>query len=286
MQPLDAANGLEANIEIILQRRRMRQQGQESSHSVAGSAGGSSLSSLQNSVASLASSIQDFSRSHAGARLPGSEQSFGRKRHSDSPKLAHLHRQAKEPHSGSAAAWSAGPSTAAAVARDSPGTASGPQAKPNRPAVQNTSTVLNSSHVFDLGLTTLNSACQLLLRGSSAFCQLKPGGTRQSSTPIQTIEIDALEPVFIFLGRGATALCAFWKGPDGEPSAEEAFVIQLCQLTEVRLRAQPQQRGATLITRHFAVDVVFPDSQARDDWAAALLLIRSCLAGALVEAEE
>ena len=274
MQPLDAANGLEANIEIILQRRRKRQNKQSSGFFGDASAG-STLSSLQESVASLSSSIKEFSQAHLERKSSGRQRLAARVQ-DDSPKIAKLHRKDRVPH-GSFPSTTASLPESTAVASPAAAAHSALKQQANNLPAQ---TVLSSQHIFDLGLSTLNSACQLLLRGTSALCQLKRGGL-QKDLSSQRVDTDALQPAFVFLGRGASALCAFWKDAHGEPSTQEAFILRLSALSEVRLHEQPEQRAATLHAQHIAIDVLFPDAQARSDWVTALFLLRSCQPGAL-----
>ena len=196
------------------------------------------------------------------------------------PTLIGLHRQAKEPQTSSASLkHSVSRSTAADVTAPASSIASGgSQHQPPEVVfgTQTTRTIFDSTAVFDSAFAALNSATQLLLRGSSVQCCL---ATAPQHSTLARGKQAALSPAFVFLGKGATALCGFWKGPSQELSAEEAFVLPLVELTEVRLGSEFRECTLALVTPGEEVILMLPDIEARNDWVSAVLLIRGCLPG-------
>ncbi len=278
---LDPANGLEANVEIILQRRRMRQ-ASSGSASVASAVGiGASLESLTSSVATTASAVRDFSQ-HSQAHDGPNKQRASRNEQRpyeppNTPTLVGLHRRAREPHSASASSTTTAEQSVTVATSNFPRNL-GPQPAPqDTRSIQQHQTITNSQAVFDSAFSALNSALKLLVRGMSMYCHLATS-VNSTKTIQQTIDQHMHLPCFVLLGRGGTVLHGFWKDEQNQPS-EEAFVAPLLSVQRVHLSGQFDSRHVHLVGKKVHVSLVAPDTSARDDWVSALLLVRSCLPG-------
>jgi hypothetical protein len=293
MAVLDAANGLETNIEIILQRRRARNKGSSLIESVPFFA--TDTSSQPGSLQSLAQSVS--SNAEAAAALHPSQDTLNlSSMHLDKyldlqspmnpvPTLVALHRRAREPHQGpNSKAPTPAVTSGPALASSQAGThASRAQQVAQHPS--STKMTLGDSHfVLDAALGALGSASQLLSRGMTMLCHIQPIPLNGAGAALfdrhgglPAFRNQRHSPLFLFLGGGSTALHGFWKefSRESDEASSDAFHMLLTDIDRIHISAFESERHFVLLAPPISISLVSPDMQARSDWISSLLLLRS-----------